>query len=77
LFVFCLLCYLPHLFTKFVRKSDRGTGLGLFIAKSIVEAHGGIIWAENNIQQKGAIFFFLHFLSQIKTMMRIRKKITR
>jgi signal transduction histidine kinase len=49
---------LPHLFTKFVTKSDRGTGLGLFIAKSLVEAHGGIIWAENNIQQKGAIFFF-------------------
>ena len=49
---------LPQLFNKFVTKSDRGTGLGLFIAKSIVEAHGGVIWAENNFQQKGATFFF-------------------
>jgi signal transduction histidine kinase len=49
---------LPHLFTKFVTKSDRGTGLGLFIAKNIIEAHGGIIWAENTPQHEGAIFFF-------------------
>ena len=48
----------PQLFTKFVTRSDRGTGLGLFIAKNIVEAHRGLIWAENNIQQKGAIFIF-------------------
>jgi signal transduction histidine kinase len=39
---------LPRLFTKFVTKSDKGTGLGLFISKSIVEAHGGSIWAKNN-----------------------------
>jgi two-component system, OmpR family, sensor histidine kinase VicK len=39
---------LPRLFTKFATKSDKGTGLGLFISKSIVEAHGGRIWAENN-----------------------------
>jgi signal transduction histidine kinase len=49
---------LPHLFTKFVTRSDRGTGLGLFIAKNIIEAHGGIIWAENSPQHEGAIFFF-------------------
>ena len=49
---------LPHLFTKFVTRSDRGTGLGLFIAKNIIEAHGGIIWAENSPQHQGAIFFF-------------------
>ena len=49
---------LPHLFTKFVTKSDRGTGLGLFIAKNIIQAHGGIIWAENSSQNQGAIFFF-------------------
>lgn len=49
---------LPQLFTKFVTKSDRGTGLGLFIARSIIEAHGGFIWAENSVQHQGAIFFF-------------------
>jgi len=48
----------PKLFSKFVTKSDRGTGLGLFIAKSIVEAHGGKIWAESRSRQKGAIFIF-------------------
>lgn len=48
----------PKLFTKFVTKSYQGTGLGLFISKSIVEAHGGNIWAENNIQGKGATFYF-------------------
>jgi len=49
---------LPQLFTKFVTKSDRGTGLGLFIAKNIIEAHGGIIWAENGVQHQGAVFLF-------------------
>ncbi len=49
---------LPQLFTKFVTKSDRGTGLGLFIARSIIEAHGGIIWAENSVQHQGAVFLF-------------------
>ena len=47
---------LPQLFTKFVTKSDRGTGLGLFIARSIIEAHGGIIWAENSVHLQGAVF---------------------
>jgi signal transduction histidine kinase len=49
---------LPKLFTKFATKSEKGTGLGLFIAKSIVEAHGGKIWAENNKEGKGATFSF-------------------
>ena len=38
-----------RLFSKFASKSYQGTGLGLFICKSIIQAHGGRIWAENNI----------------------------
>jgi signal transduction histidine kinase len=49
---------IPRLFTKFASKSFKGTGLGLFISKSIIEAHGGKIWAENNIGGKGATFSF-------------------
>jgi two-component system sensor histidine kinase VicK len=49
---------MPRLFTKFASKSFKGTGLGLFISKSIIEAHGGKIWAENNIDGKGATFSF-------------------
>lgn len=48
----------PNLFTKFTTSSEKGIGLGLFIAKSIIEAHGGRIWAENNIDGKGATFTF-------------------
>ncbi|MFY9565966.1 MAG: HAMP domain-containing sensor histidine kinase [Nitrososphaeraceae archaeon] len=49
---------LPRLFTKFATKSDTGTGLGLFISKGVVEAHGGKIWAENNSDRKGTTFCF-------------------
>ena len=49
----------PRLFSKFASKSHKGTGLGLFISKSIVEAHGGKIWAENNSDGKGATFTFI------------------
>ena len=49
---------LPRLFTKFTTKSEAGTGLGLYISKKIIEAHGGKIWAENNLDDKGATFKF-------------------
>ena len=51
---------LPNLFSKFVTGSPfkRGIGLGLFISKSIIEAHGGRIWAQNNPDGKGATFYF-------------------
>ncbi|HYZ50449.1 MAG TPA: HAMP domain-containing sensor histidine kinase, partial [Nitrososphaeraceae archaeon] len=49
---------IPRLFSKFVTKSFDGTGLGLYICKNIVEAHGGKIWAENNTNGKGATFSF-------------------
>src|SRR5215217_5552240 len=59
---------MPRLFTKFATKSYQGTGLGLFISKSIIEAHGGKVWAENNNnnnnnysknrKHEGATFYF-------------------
>jgi signal transduction histidine kinase len=50
---------LPKLFTKFATKSFQGIGLGLFISKSIIEAHDGRIWAENNRVGQGATFSFV------------------
>ncbi|MCD6036995.1 MAG: histidine kinase, partial [Nitrososphaeraceae archaeon] len=54
---------LPRLFSKFASKSYQGTGLGLYISKSIIEAHGGRMWAKNNNDNnthgaKGATFYF-------------------
>lgn len=49
---------LDTLFTKFTAKSFQGTGLGLYITKNIIEAHGGHMWAENNKNEKGASFSF-------------------
>ena len=48
----------PRLFTKFASKSENGLGLGLFIAKGIIDAHGGKIWAMNNEDRIGATFAF-------------------
>ena len=47
---------IPHLFSKFKTKSEKGLGLGLYISKNIVEAHNGKIEAFNNPNSKGATF---------------------
>jgi signal transduction histidine kinase len=59
---------LDRLFSKFATKSFAGTGLGLFISKSIVEAHGGRIWAENNSDGRGATFIFTLPLDKISEL---------
>jgi signal transduction histidine kinase len=50
---------LPKLFSKFATISKTGTGLGLFISKNIIEAHGDKIWAKNNTNTKGATFYII------------------
>ena len=55
---------IPKLFDKFATKSERGTGIGLYISKKIVEAHGGIISGENNLNGPGATFKFTIPLSE-------------
>lgn len=49
---------MPRLFSKFATKSEKGTGLGLFISRSIIEAHGGSMWCFNNSEGCGASFAF-------------------
>ena len=55
---------MTKLFSKFVTNSSRGSGLGLYISKSIIEAHDGKIWAENNSDGKGATLTFSMPISQ-------------
>jgi signal transduction histidine kinase len=49
---------MPKLFKRFATNFNTGTGLGLFISKSIIEAHKGKIWAYNNKGRQGATFQF-------------------
>jgi two-component system sensor histidine kinase VicK len=49
---------MARLFQKFISGSEKGAGLGLYISKNIVKAHGGDIWAENNKSGVGATFGF-------------------
>ena len=49
---------MPRLFEKFITGSDTGTGLGLYITRNLVEAHGGRIWAFNNKDGVGSTFVF-------------------
>ncbi len=58
----------PWLFTKFTTRSITGTGLGLYISKGIIEAHGGRIWTANNKNEKGATFTIILPLSKNKNM---------
>ena len=66
---------LPRLFSKFVTRSQKGTGLGLFISKSIIEAHGGRIWAENNISDRQGTLFGFALPLETKNGMEEKKEI--
>ena len=57
---------LPNLFSKFISKSFEGIGLGLYITKYIVEAHGGKISAENNIDGKGLLSVLVFHYLRVK-----------
>jgi signal transduction histidine kinase len=74
---------MSRLFTKFAAKSYQGTGLGLFISKNIIEAHGGRMWAENNnssddhgsnskTKDNGATFYFTLPVMNVKLTERAR-----
>lgn len=56
---------LPRLFDKFVTSSSKGTGLGLYISKKIIAAHGGQVWAYNNYNGKGSTFISVYLFLRI------------
>ncbi len=64
--------HLPHIFSRFYRvdksraRASGGSGIGLTIAKHIVEAHGGRIWAESQGRDLGSTFSFTLPISSIK-----------
>ena len=65
---------IPRLFSKFATKSEIGIGLGLFISRSIIEAHGGKIWGENDTNGKGANSVSLfHYLTSINKQNKIEQ----
>lgn len=49
---------MPRIFEKFVTRSDKGTGLGLFVSKSIIQAHEGKIWVQHNTERERCYHLF-------------------
>src|ERR687897_100207 len=63
-----------RLFSKFASKSFQGTGLGLFICKSIIQAHGGRIWAEDSSMSEDKIGATISF--SLPTVTKVTEIIT-
>ena len=63
-----------RLFSKFASKSFQGTGLGLFICKSIIQAHGGRIWAEDSRMSEDKIGATISF--SLPTVTKVTEIIT-
>ncbi len=67
---------IPHLFTRFSqgtsKKRSTGTGLGLYLSRQIVEAHGGKIWLESKIKQGSEFTFILPESVQSKEKVKVK-----